>query len=148
MANEEIIKRYQESVFGDGPTGAADETFTSVSEQGIPVTGAQDIIQRNQPYATDFPLAPFQKLGNVLMPGQPFGKENRWLMNAEQKKIHEARQLESQAYMKKKDEVRDRLGIIFDKAQKRIEETDDQAKKDEYRKMVLKAKNDILARQD
>jgi hypothetical protein len=145
MANEEIIKRYQESVFGQGPTGAEDETFTSVSEQGIPVTGAQDIIQRNQPYATDAPLAPFQALGNVLLPGQPFGKQNRWLMNAEQKKIHEARQLESQAYMKKKDEVRDRLGIIFDKAQKRIEETDDPAKKDEYRKMVLRAKNDILA---
>jgi hypothetical protein len=145
MANEEIIKRYQESVFGQGPTGAEDETFIGVSEQGIPVTQAQDIIQRNQPYATDAPLAPFQALGNVLMPGQPFGKQNRWLMNAEQKKIHEARQLESQSYMKKKDEVRDRLGIIFDKAQKRIEETDDPAKKDEYRKMVLKAKNDILA---
>ena len=145
MANEEIIKRYQESVFGQGPTGAADETFTGVSEQGIPVTQAQDIIQRNQPYATDAPLAPFQALGNVLLPGQPFGKENRWLMNAEQKKIHEARQFESQSYMKKKDEVRDRLGIIFDKAQKRIEETDDPAKKDEYRKMILKAKNDILA---
>ena len=68
MANEEIIKRYQESVFGQGPTGAEDETFTTVSEQGIPVTGAQDIIQRNQPYATDAPLAPFQKLGNVLLP--------------------------------------------------------------------------------
>ena len=85
MANEEIIKRYQESVFGGDPTGAADETFTSVSETGIPVTQAQDIIQRNQPYATDAPLAPFQALGNVLLPGQPFGKKNRWLMNAEKK---------------------------------------------------------------
>ena len=55
MANEEIIKRYQESVFGQGPTGAADETFTGVSETGIPVTGAQDIIQKNQPWTTDLP---------------------------------------------------------------------------------------------
>ena len=130
MANEEIIKRYQESVFGGGPTGAADETFTSVSEQGIPVTQAQDIIQKNQPWATDLPVAPIHAIGNVIpsiFGAKPFGKENRWLMNAEQKKIHEARQLESQSYMKKKDEVRDRLGIIFDKAQKRIEETDDPA---------------------
>ena len=70
MANEEIIKRYQQSVFGQGPTGAADETISTVSEQGIPDTQAQDIIQRNQPYATDAPLAPFQALGNVLLPGQ------------------------------------------------------------------------------
>ena len=140
------IKEYQKSVLDKLPEGVgpADKKFVDTSPTGIPITQAQKIIQGNQPYATDAPLAPFQELGNILLPGQPFGKENRWLMNAEQKKIQEARQLESQAYVKRKDDVRDKLAIIFDMAQKRIEETDDVDKQQEYKTMAFKAKNDIM----
>ena len=85
----DVIKQFQESVFDKMPAdqGPADKKFVAQSDMGIPITKAQEIIQGNQPWATDLPLAPFQSLGNKLFPGQPFGKENRWLMNEEQKKF-------------------------------------------------------------
>ena len=90
----DVIKQFQESVFNKMPAdqGPADKKFVTQSDMGIPITKAQEIIQGNQPWATDLPLAPFQSLGNKLFPGQPFGKENRWLMNEEQKKLWEAKQ--------------------------------------------------------
>ena len=139
----DVIKQFQESVFNKMPAdqGPADKKFVAQSPMGIPITKAQEIIKGNQPWATDLPLAPFQALGNVLMPGQPFGKENRWLMNEEQKKLWEAKQAESIAYQERKAKVSDQLATIFDKAEKRFEETGDE----KYKTMALQAKNDILA---
>ena len=79
----DVIKQFQESVFNKMPKdqGPADKKFVAQSDMGIPITQAQEIIGKNQKWATDLPLAPFQSLGNKLLPGQPFGKENRWLMN-------------------------------------------------------------------
>ena len=89
-ADNKRIKKYQESVFGNMPggQGPADKKFVTTSKTGIPITESQDIIQGNQPYATDLLLAPFQVVGNALMPGQPFGQKNQWLQNEEQKKIN------------------------------------------------------------
>ena len=114
----DVIKQFQESVFNKMPAdqGPADKKFVAQSPMGIPITKAQEIIKGNQPWATDLPLAPFQALGNVLMPGQPFGKENRWLMNEEQKKLWEAKQAESIAYQERKAKVSDQLATIFYKA--------------------------------
>ena len=139
----DIIKKYQESVFENMPegTGPADQEFVTTSKTGIPITKAQEIAAKNQFLATDTPIAPFQKLGNLLLPGQPFGKSNPWLMSEEDKKIQEAREVNSAAYMKRKDQVQDQLATIFDKAQKKYEETGDE----KYQQMALQAKTDILA---
>ena len=137
------IKTYQESVFGNMPAdqGPADKKFVTTSDTGIPMTEAQSIIAGNQKWATDLPLAPFQVLGNVVMPGQPFGQSNPWLMSEEDKKIQEAREINSAAYMKRKDDVRDMIATILDKAQKRYEETGDE----KYKEMALNSKQEILA---
>ena len=121
------IKTYQQSVFGNMPKdqGPADKKFVTTSKTGIPMTEAQNIIAKNQKFATDLPLAPFQMLGNALLPGQPFGKNNPWLMSAEDKAIQEARESSSMAYIKNKDMVRDQLATIFDKAQKKYDDTGD-----------------------
>ena len=139
----ERIKTYQQSVFGNMPKdqGPADKKFVTTSKTGIPMTQAQDIIAKNQKFATDLPLAPFQMLGNALLPGQPFGKNNPWLMSAEDKAIQEARESSSMAYIKNKDMVRDQLATIFDKAQKKYDDTGD----DKYLQIALQAKNDIMA---
>ena len=137
------IKTYQQSVFGNMPKdqGPADKKFVTTSKTGIPMTEAQSIIAKNQKFATDLPLAPFQMLGNALLPGQPFGKNNPWLMSAEDKAIQEARESSSMAYIKNKDMVRDQLATIFDKAQKKYDDTGD----DKYLQIALQAKNDIMA---
>ena len=137
------INKYQKSVFdnmpkGDGPR---DKKFTTTSETGIPITESQDIIQGNQAIATDLPLAPFQVIGNALMPGQPFGKKNRFLQNEEQKKIYEAKVMEAQAYTARKEQVSSQLATIFDKADKRFKETGDT----KYQQMALQAKNEIFS---
>ena len=62
-------------------------------------------------------------------------------MNEEQKKLWEAKQAESIAYQERKAKVHDQLATIFDKAEKRFEETGDK----KYKTMALQAKNDILA---
>ena len=118
----DIIKKYQESVFDAMPedAGPADKKFVTTSKTGIPITKAQEIAAKNQFLATDPPMAPFQKLGNLLLPGQPFGKSNPWLMSEEDKKIQEAREVNSAAYMKRKDQVQDQLATIFDKAEKNM----------------------------
>ena len=140
------IKAYQESVFGNMPSdqGPADKKFVTTSDTGIPMTEAQSIIAKNQKWATDLPLAPFQMIGNapfqVFGFDGPFGKSNPWLMSEEDKKIQEAREINSAAYIKRKENVKDQLATIFDKAQKRYEETGDE----KYHKMALQAKNDIL----
>ena len=128
----DIIKKYQESVFENMPedAGPADKKFVTTSQTGIPITKAQEIAAKNQFLATDTPMAPFQKLGNLLLPGQPFGKSNPWLMSEEDKKIQEAREVNSAAYMKRKDQVKDQLATIFDKAQKRYEETGEEKYKE------------------
>ena len=143
----DIIKKYQQSVFENMPegTGPADKKFVTTSQTGIPITKAQEIAAKNQFLATDTPMAPFQKLGNLLLPGQPFGKSNPWLMSEEDKKIQQAREVNSAAYMKRKDQVKDQLATIFDMAQKRVEETDDPSRKEEFQQMALQAKTDILA---
>jgi hypothetical protein len=138
------IKQYQQSVFDNMPAdqGPTDKKFVTTSKTGIPITEAQDIIAKNQKYATDLPIAPFQWLGNKLLPfGDPFGKKNPWLMNEEQKKIQEARQINSAAYIKRKENVQDQLATIFDKAQKKYEETGDE----KYQQMALQAKTEILS---
>ena len=137
------IKTYQESVYGNMPSdqGPADKKFVTTSDTGIPMTEAQSIIAGNQKWATDLPLAPFQVLGNAIMPGQPFGQSNPWLMSEEDKKIQEAREINSAAYMKRKDDVRDMIATILDKAQKRYEETGDE----KYKEMALNSKQEILA---
>jgi hypothetical protein len=140
----EVIEKFQESVFDKMPEGQgpADKKFVTQSPMGIPITKAQEIIQGNQPWATDLPLSPFQRFGNLITPfGAPFGKENRWLMNEEQKKLWEAKQAESIAYQERKAKVSDQLATIFDKAEKRFEETGDE----KYKQMALQAKSDILA---
>ena len=83
----------------------------------------------------------FKCLGNALLPGQPFGQNNPWLMSAEDKAIQEARESSSMAYIKNKDMVRDQLATIFDKAQKKYDDTGD----DKYLQIALQAKNDIMA---
>ncbi len=142
-ADNKRIKKYQESVFGNMPggQGPADKKFTTTSETGIPITESQNIIQSNQKYATDLPLAPFQIIGNAIMPGQPFGKKNQWLQNEEQKKIYEAKVMESQAYTARKEQVRSQLATIFDKADKRFKETGDE----KYHQMAMQAKNEIFS---
>jgi hypothetical protein len=111
------IERYQQSVFDDMPEGVgpADKEFVSVSKTGIPITKTQEIVQGNQKWGNDAWVAPFQAIGNKLWPGQPFGGANTFIMNEEQKKIQEARELESKAYLAKKEKVRDKLADIFDK---------------------------------
>ena len=137
------IKTYQESVFGNMPSdqGPADKKFVTTSKSGIPMTESQSIIAGNQKWATDLPLAPFQMLGNAVMPGQPFGQSNPWLMSEEDKKIQEAREVNSAAYMKRKDNVRDMISTILDKAQKKYEDTGDE----KYKEMALNSKKEILA---
>ena len=110
------IKQYQKSVFDTMPAdqGPADKKFVDTSSTGIPITQAQKIIGQNQKWATDLPIAPFQKLGNMLLPGQPFGKSNPWLMSQEDKKIQESREVNSAAYVKRKEQVSDQLAISTD----------------------------------
>ena len=138
------IKKYQESVFGDMPAdqGPADKKFVTTSDTGIPMTEAQNIIAKNQKWATDLPMAPFQWLGNKLIPfAEPFGQKNPWLMTEEQKKIQQSREINSAAYVKRKENVKDQLATIFDMAQKKYEDTGDE----KYHQMALQAKTDILA---
>ena len=62
--------------------GAADTEIVSVSDQGVPQTKAEEIISRGriaQEPLAEIASAPFQKLGNILLPGQPFGKDNPWI---------------------------------------------------------------------
>ena len=112
----DVIEQFQESVFDKMPEGQgpADKKFVTQSPMGIPITKAQEIIQGNQPWATDLPLSPFQRFGNLITPfGAPFGKKNRWLMNEEQKKLWEAKQAESVAYQERKAKVSDQLATIL-----------------------------------
>ena len=136
MADTDKIRQYQKSVFDKMPAGEgpADKKFVTTSKTGIPITKAQDIAARNQKWATDLPLLPFQVAGNILaepltlgFADNPFGKKNYWLnhgplANEEQKKIQEARELQSNAFIKRKEEVIDELSDIFDIADKRSEE--------------------------
>ena len=138
------IKQYQKSVFDTMPAdqGPADKKFVDTSSTGIPITQAQKIIGQNQFLATDTLIAPLQKLGNMAIPfAAPFGKSNPWLMSQEDKKIQESREVNSAAYVKRKEQVSDQLATIFDKANKKFEETGDT----KYQQMALQAKTDILA---
>ena len=58
---------------------AKDKKFVSKTEGGVPQTKAEEIIGKNrktmEPIA-EAASAPFQILGNALLPGQPFGKDN------------------------------------------------------------------------
>ena len=151
MADTDKIKQYQKSVFDKMPAdeGPADKKFVTTSKTGIPITKAQDIAARNQKWATDLPLLPFQVAGNLAIPfADPFGKKNYWLnhgplANEEQKKIQEARELQSDAFIKRKEEVIDELSDIFDIADKRSEENPEKA--EEISKVALQAKNQILS---
>jgi len=119
----DVIEQFQKSVFDKMPSdkGPEDKKFVTQSPMGIPITKAQDIIAKNQQWATDLPMSPFQRFGNLITPfGAPFGKKNRWLMNEEQKKLWEAKQAESVAYQERKAKVSDQLATIFDQAMKNI----------------------------
>ena len=101
---------------------AKDKTFVSKTEGGVPQTKAEEIIAKNrktmEPIA-EAASAPFQILGNALLPGQPFGKDNPFV--ASQKEL-DARALELQnlkTYREKRDTVRDNVVNIIARAKEK-----------------------------
>ena len=101
---------------------AKDKKFVSKTEGGVPLTKAEEIIGKNrktmEPVAEAF-SAPFQMLGNILLPGKPFGKSNPFV--ASQKDL-EARAIELQnlkTYREKRDTVRDNVANIIYRAKEK-----------------------------
>ena len=101
---------------------AKDKKFVSKTEGGVPQTKAEEIIAKNrktmEPIA-EAASAPFQILGNALLPGQPFGKDNPFV--ASQKEL-DARALELQnlkTYREKRDTVRDNVVNIIARAKEK-----------------------------
>ena len=101
---------------------AKDKKFVSKTEGGVPQTKAEEIIGKNrktmEPLAEAF-SAPFQMLGNILLPGKPFGKSNPFV--ASQKDL-EARAIELQnlkTYREKRDTVRDNVVNIIHRAKEK-----------------------------
>ena len=102
---------------------AKDKKFVSKTEGGVPQTKAEEIIAKNtkeflEPYAEGLRAIP-QFIGNALLPGQPFGKDNPFIASQAQL---DARALELQnmkAYREKRDRVRDNVINILHRAKEK-----------------------------
>ena len=108
---------------------APDKKFVSKTEGGVPQTKAEEIIGKNrksmEPVAEAF-SAPFQMLGNLLLPGKPFGKSNPFV--ASQKEL-DARAIELQnlkTYREKRDTVRDNVVNIIHRAKEKYPDMNQQ----------------------
>jgi len=109
--------------------GAADTEIVSVSEQGVPQTKAEEIIssgRKAQEPIYEAMRAPFQKLGNILLPGQPFGKDNPWIATQEQLDAR-ASQLENlKNYRAKRDKVSGDVAMLIHDAVKQSPDMSDE----------------------
>ena len=102
---------------------AKDKKFVSKTEGGVPQTKPEEIIAKNtkdflEPYTEVLAAGP-QLLGNFLLPGKPFGKDNPLV--ASQAQI-DARAVELQnmkAYREKRDTVRDNVINILHRAKEK-----------------------------
>ena len=108
---------------------AKDKKFVSKTEGGVPQTKAEEIIAKNrktmEPVAEAF-QAPFQLLGNLLVPGSPFGKDNPFISSQAQR---DARALELQnlkTYREKRDTVRDNVVNIIARAKEKYPDMNQQ----------------------
>ena len=77
-----VNKNYQVKEFEESASklGAKDKEFVSVTEGGVPQTKPEEISSKVRKFyqpAVQLVAAPFQALGNALIPGgAPFGKDN------------------------------------------------------------------------
>jgi len=101
---------------------APDKKFVSKTEGGVPQTKAEEIIGKNrksmEPVAEFFAAGP-QILGNLLLPGKPFGKSNPFVASQEEL---DARAIELQnlkTYREKRDTVRDNVVNIIHRAKEK-----------------------------
>ena len=105
MAEKDFVtKSFEKAASG---LDAADKKFVSKTEGGVPQTKAEEIVAKNtkeflEPYAEGLRAIP-QFIGNALLPGKPFGKDNPFIASQSQL---DARALELQnmkAYREKRD---------------------------------------------
>ena len=136
----DIKKQYEKAA---EPLTAKDKIYVDTTDGGVPVTKAEQIIRKNrdnmEPITAGL-AAPFQLLGNLVLPGKPFGKDNMFLQDQEtlnQRKI-ELAQLKS--YRKKRDMVRDKIAILVNTATQKYQETGDK----KYLNQALESKNKIM----
>ena len=136
----DIKKQYEKAA---EPLTAKDKIYVDTTDGGVPVTKAEQIIRKNrkrmEPLVEAF-QAPFQLLGNIALPGKPFGKDNPFIADQEtlnQRKI-ELAQLKS--YRKKRDMVRDKIAILVNTATQKYQETGDK----KYLNQALESKNKIM----
>ena len=95
---------------------APDKEFVSTTEGGVPVTKAEEIISSNRAFQkklTDPLLAPFQMIGNLVSPGQPFGQKNPYVATQEVQDARADELLNMKLHRENKEKVRGEVAALI-----------------------------------
>lgn len=120
-SSSKILKKEYESAASN--LNAKDTEFVSVTEGGVPQTKPEEISSRGrklyEPIA-EVLQAPFQILGNALLPGgAPFGKDNSLINTQVQQDARAAELASMKVYREKRDSVRDNVVNIIHSAKEK-----------------------------
>ena len=105
--SSKILKKEYESAASN--LGAKDTEFVSVTEGGVPQTKPEEIaskVNKGLNKIVNPVAAPFQKLGNMLTYGKPFGKQNPWINTQEDRDARALKLANMKAYREKRGRPR------------------------------------------
>ena len=120
-----VNKNYQVKEFEESASklGAKDKEFVSVTEGGVPQTKPEEISSKVRKFyqpAVQLVAAPFQALGNALIPGgAPFGKDNPMINSQKDRDARAAELASMKTYREKRDMVRDNVVNIIHTAKQK-----------------------------
>jgi len=120
-----VNKNYQVKEFEESASklGAKDKEFVSVTEGGVPQTKPEEISSKVRKFyqpAVQLAAAPFQALGNALIPGgAPFGKDNPMINSQKDRDARAAELASMKTYREKRDMVRDNVVNIIHTAKQK-----------------------------